>query len=165
MGPVRCNHCQIRRAKTDPADGYSTVMDQLEIASTQSAQELERQPPSPQSTGETFAQHTRIRIGRHGTCNDRVWTAPITTWAQTAFKIQRLRRVKNTVLIGLVSATRSSRDYFNRSIFLSFFLFACFLKEGGCYITMYHMLRCTKHQHVINILSHRPLYTLHFVHI
>ena len=54
MGPVRRNHCQIRRAKTDPADGYSTVIDHLEIASTHSAQELDRQPPSPESTAETM---------------------------------------------------------------------------------------------------------------
>ena len=54
MGPVRRKHCQIRRAKTDPADGYGTAMDQLEIASTQSAQELKRQPPNAESTAETM---------------------------------------------------------------------------------------------------------------
>ena len=36
IGPVRRNHCQIRRAKAEPTDGYGTVMDQLEIASTHS---------------------------------------------------------------------------------------------------------------------------------
>ena len=54
IGPVRHNHCQIRRAKAEPADGYSTVMDQLEIASTHSEQEQERQPPNADSTGETM---------------------------------------------------------------------------------------------------------------
>jgi len=52
MGQVRRNHCQIRRAKAESADGYSTVMDQLEIASTYSEQEQERQPPNAVSTGE-----------------------------------------------------------------------------------------------------------------
>ena len=40
------------------------------------------------------AQHTRNRIRRHVTCNDRMWTAPITKWTQKAFKIQRLGHVK-----------------------------------------------------------------------
>ena len=55
MGPVRRNYCQIRRAKAKPADGYSAVMDQLEIASTHSEQEQERQPPNADSTGETMS--------------------------------------------------------------------------------------------------------------
>ena len=42
MGQVHRNHCQIRRAKADSADGYSTVMDHLEIASTYSEQEQGR---------------------------------------------------------------------------------------------------------------------------
>jgi len=54
MEPVRRNHCQIRRAKAEPVDGYSAVMDQLKIASTQSEQEQERQPPNADSTGETM---------------------------------------------------------------------------------------------------------------
>ena len=54
IGPVHHNHCQIRRAKAEPAGGYSTVMDQLEIASTHSEQEQERQPPNADSTGETM---------------------------------------------------------------------------------------------------------------
>ena len=29
LGPVRRNKCQIRRVKAEPADGYSTLMDQL----------------------------------------------------------------------------------------------------------------------------------------
>ena len=43
MGLVRHNHCHIRTAKAEPADGYSTVMDQLEIASTHSEEAQERQ--------------------------------------------------------------------------------------------------------------------------
>ena len=54
MGPIRRNHCQIRTAKEEPADGYTTVMDQLEIASTHSEQAQERQPPNADSTGETM---------------------------------------------------------------------------------------------------------------
>ena len=54
MGQVHRNDCQIRRAKADSADGYSTVMDHLEIASTYSKQEQERQPPNADSTGETM---------------------------------------------------------------------------------------------------------------
>ena len=54
MGPVRRNHCQIRTAKAEPADGYSTVMDQLEIASTHSEEAQERQSPNADSTGETM---------------------------------------------------------------------------------------------------------------
>ena len=54
MEPVRRNHCQIRRAKAEPADGYSAVMYQLKIASTYSEQEQERQPPNADSTGETM---------------------------------------------------------------------------------------------------------------
>ena len=55
---------------------------------------------------------------------------------------------KTTALIELVSETTSRWDCFNRTSFLCF-LFACFLFagfffiEGGCYITMYHMLYCT----------------------
>ena len=60
MGPVHRNHCLIRRAKAEPADGYSTVMDQLEIASMHSEQEQERQPPNADSTGETMPSTTRI---------------------------------------------------------------------------------------------------------
>ena len=54
MELVRRNHCQIRRAKAEPADGYSAVMYQLKIASTYSEQEQERQPPNADSTGETM---------------------------------------------------------------------------------------------------------------
>ena len=54
MGLVRRNHCQIRTVKAEPADGYSTVMDQLEIASTHSQDEQERQSPNADSTGETM---------------------------------------------------------------------------------------------------------------
>ena len=54
MGLVRRNHCQIRRAKAAPADRYNTVMGQLEIASTHSEQEQEKQPPNADSTGETM---------------------------------------------------------------------------------------------------------------
>ena len=54
MGPVRHNHCQIRRAKAEAAHGYSAMMDQLEIASKYSEQEQERQPPNADSTGETM---------------------------------------------------------------------------------------------------------------
>ena len=54
MEPVRRNHCQIRRAKAEPADGDSAVMYQLKIASTYSEQEQERQPPNADSTGETM---------------------------------------------------------------------------------------------------------------
>ena len=60
MGPVRRNNCQIRRAKAEPADGYSTVMEQLEIASTHSEKEQERQPPNADSTGETKPSTPRI---------------------------------------------------------------------------------------------------------
>ena len=42
VGPVRRNHWQIRRAKAESADGYSTVMDQLQIKSTHSEQDQER---------------------------------------------------------------------------------------------------------------------------
>ena len=54
IGSVRRDHCQITREKAELADGYSTVMDQLEIASTHSEQEQERQPPNADSTGETM---------------------------------------------------------------------------------------------------------------
>ena len=54
MGLVHRNHCQIRTVKAEPADGYSTVMDQLEIASTHSQDAQERQSPNADSTGETM---------------------------------------------------------------------------------------------------------------
>ena len=54
MGPVRRHRCQIRRVKAEPADGYSIVIDQLEIASTHSEQEQEIQPPNADSTRETM---------------------------------------------------------------------------------------------------------------
>ena len=54
MGLVCHNHCQIRTAKAEPADGYSTVMDQLEIASAHSEEAQERQSPNADSTGETM---------------------------------------------------------------------------------------------------------------
>ena len=60
MGPVRHNHCQIRTAKAEPADGYSTVMDQVEIASTHSEEAQERQSPNADSTGETMPSTPRI---------------------------------------------------------------------------------------------------------
>lgn len=44
MGPIRRNHAQIREARTEPAERHTTGMDQLEIASTHSEQEQERQP-------------------------------------------------------------------------------------------------------------------------
>ena len=133
------------------ASWYSTVMDQLESASTQSEQEQKRQPPNADSTEETMP-----------TCNDRMWTTPITTWAQTAFKIQRLRHVQNcsvqrlrqieTVLIELV--------FF---VFYCFFCFLVFFKRGR--VLHNYASRASLNQHVITILSHGPLYTLHLVHI
>ncbi|PFX22499.1 Receptor-type tyrosine-protein phosphatase F [Stylophora pistillata] len=44
MGPIRRSHAQIREARTEPAERHTTGMDQLEIASTHSEQEQERQP-------------------------------------------------------------------------------------------------------------------------
>ena len=52
MGPVHHNHCQISTVKEEPGDGYSTVMDQLEIASTHSEHKHERQPTNADSTAE-----------------------------------------------------------------------------------------------------------------
>ena len=160
MGPVRRNHCQIRRAKTGPADGYSTVIGQLEIASTQSAQELERQPPNAKSTGETMpstpkiesedtlpatiecglrrSQHERRRPSRF-----RDYVVLKTLFLSDSF--QRLGQVE-TVLIKLVF----------------FVFFVCpFFKRGR--VLHNYVSHASLHQHVITILSHRPLYTLHFV--
>ena len=47
MGPVRRNHVQIRGARTEPAERKTIEMDQLEVASTHSEQEQERQPANP----------------------------------------------------------------------------------------------------------------------
>ena len=47
MGPVRQNHVQIRGARTEPAERKTIEMDQLEVASTHSEQEQERQPAKP----------------------------------------------------------------------------------------------------------------------
>ena len=48
MGPVRRNHVQIRGARAEPAERKTSEMDQLEVASTQSGQEQERQPGNPE---------------------------------------------------------------------------------------------------------------------
>ena len=89
MEPVRRNHCQIRRAKAEPADGYSAVMYQLKIASMYSEQNTRNRRNN--------AEHTRNRIRRYVSCNNRMWTSPITTWAQTAFKIQGLKSHSTTI--------------------------------------------------------------------
>ena len=47
MGSVRRNHVQIRGARTEPAERKTIEMDQLEVASTHSEQEQERQPAKP----------------------------------------------------------------------------------------------------------------------
>ena len=48
MGPVQRNHVQIRGARTEPAERKTIEMDQLEVASTQSEPEQERQPANPE---------------------------------------------------------------------------------------------------------------------
>ena len=52
MGPVRRNHVQIRGARTEPAERKTIEMDQLEVASTHSEQEQERQPANPSTHSE-----------------------------------------------------------------------------------------------------------------
>ena len=162
MGPVRRNHCQIRRAKA-----VSWWIQHSDGPAWNRIYALRAR------TGETTtkcwlnrrnnAQHNQNRIRRHVTCNDRMWTALITTWAQTAFKIQRLRHVKTTALIELVSETTSRWDCFNRTSFLCFlfacFLFAVFFHRGR--LLHNYVSHALLHQHVITILPHGPLYTLH----
>ena len=48
MGCVRRNHVQIREARTEPAERQTIRMDQLEIVSTHSELEQERQPADPE---------------------------------------------------------------------------------------------------------------------
>ena len=48
MGPVWRNHVQTRGARTEPAERKTIEMDQLEVASTHSEQEQERQPANPE---------------------------------------------------------------------------------------------------------------------
>ena len=48
MGPVRRNHAQIREVRTEPAERQIIGMDQLEIVSTHSEQDQERQPADPE---------------------------------------------------------------------------------------------------------------------
>ena len=48
LGPVRRNHAKIQEARTEPAERQIIGMDQLEIASTHSEQEQERQPADPE---------------------------------------------------------------------------------------------------------------------
>ena len=97
MEPVRRNHCQIRRAKAELADGYSAVMYQLKIAvyifrtrtgGTTTKRWLNRR---------NNAENTRNPIRRYVSCNNRLWTSPITTWVQTAFKIQGLKSHSTTI--------------------------------------------------------------------
>ena len=47
VGPVRRNYVQIQGARTEPAERKTIEMDQLEVASTHSEQEQERQPANP----------------------------------------------------------------------------------------------------------------------
>ena len=162
MGPVRRNYCQIRRAKAEPADGYSTVMYALRARTGETTTKL-------WLNRRKNTQHTQNRIRRHVTCNDRMYTAPITTWAQTqAFKIQRLRHVKKTVLIELVSETTTSRDCFNRTSLLCF-LFACFLfawfflkREDVTQLCITCFVAPTSYYHIIarTFVYFGPLHTL-----
>ena len=48
MGSVRRNHVQKREARTEPAERQTIRMDQLEIVSTHSEPEQERQPADPE---------------------------------------------------------------------------------------------------------------------
>ena len=48
MGSVQRNHAQIREARTEPAERQTIGMDQLEIVSTHSEPEQERQPADPE---------------------------------------------------------------------------------------------------------------------
>ena len=124
MGPVFHNHCQIRRAKAEPADGYSTVTDQLEIASTHLEQDQERQPPNVDSTGEIMPSTPRIE-------SEDMLPATIERGPRRSQRERRLpSRFRDYVLIELVSETTSSRDCLIGLVLFSFsfacFWFACF---------------------------------------
>ena len=110
MGQVRRNHCQIRRAKAESANGYSTVMDQLEIASTYSEQEQERQPPNAVSTGETMPSTAGIES--EDTLPATIEFGPRRSQSQRRRPSRlRLGHVKKNILTELVSETISSGDF------------------------------------------------------
>ena len=65
MGPVRRTYAQIRGAKTEPAERNIIEMDQLEIASTHSEQEQERQPANPEQMELESAIPRAAQCGLH----------------------------------------------------------------------------------------------------
>ena len=146
MGPVCRNHCQIRRAKAvswwiQHSDGpaWNRIYAlRARTGETTTKRWLNRR---------NNAQHNQNRIRRHVTCNDRMWTALITTWAQTAFKIQRLRHVKQLLSYNSFQRLCQDETVLIELVFFAFFLLVFCLRfffiEGGCYIIMYHMLYCT----------------------
>ena len=63
MGPVRRNHVQIWGARMEPAERKTIQMDQLEIASTHSEQEQERElqsTPAPANKCALRCSHTEL---------------------------------------------------------------------------------------------------------
>ena len=162
MGPVRRNHCQIGRAKA-----VSWWIQHSDGPAWNRIYALRAR------TGETTtkcwlnrrnnAQHNQNRIRRHVTCNDRMWTVLITTWAQTAFKIQRLRHVKQLLSWNSFQRLRQDETVLIELVFFAFFLLVFCLRfffHRGRLLHNY-VSHALLHQHVITILPHGPLYTLH----
>ena len=106
-------------------------------------QQKKQCPPATIECGPRQSQRERRRPSRF---RDYV------TYKTVLFcSVQRLRQIE-TVLIELV--------FF---VFYCFFCFLVFFKRGR--VLHNYASRASLNQHVITILSHGPLYTLHLVHI
>ena len=152
MGPVRYNHCQIRRAKAEQANGYSTVKDQLEIASTHSEQDQERQPPNVDSTGETMPSIPRIESEDTLPATKNVDHANHNVSADCSYRTCFRDYVKSRL--------------FNRTSSFVFLLLVfglrVFFKRGRVLHKMYHTLRrCTTMYHTLRCTMLLAYYCTH----